>query len=59
MHLSSNLIAYRAGLVKKIGLEAVERLEGPHAPLKLTIAEIIEMKAFYRAEIRRIGEAKK
>ncbi len=28
-------------------------------PKELTIAEIIEMKAFYRAEIRRIGEAKK
>ncbi|MDN7511965.1 recombination protein NinG [Burkholderia multivorans] len=55
VHLSGNLIAYRAGLVQKIGLEAVERLEGPHAPLKLTIPEIIEMKAFYRAELRKIA----
>ncbi|WP_249201251.1 recombination protein NinG [Burkholderia cenocepacia] len=54
VHLSGNLIAYRAGLVQKIGLEAVERLEGPHAPLKLTIPEIIEMKARYRAELRKI-----
>jgi hypothetical protein len=54
VHLSGNLIAYRAGLVKKIGLEAVERLEGPHSPLKLTLPEILGMKAFYRAEVRRI-----
>jgi hypothetical protein len=54
VHLSGDLIRYRAGLVKKIGLEAVERLEGPHAPLKLTLLEIHEMKAFYRAEVRRL-----
>jgi hypothetical protein len=54
VHLSGNLIAYRAGLVKKIGLAEVERLEGPHLPLKLTLPEILEMKAFYRAEVRRL-----
>ena len=41
-------------LVRKIGLVEVERLEGPHEPLKLTIPEIIEMKAHYRAEVRRM-----
>ena len=54
VHLSGNLIAYRVGLVKKIGLEAVERLEGPHVPLKLTIPEIIAMKAEYRTKIREL-----
>jgi hypothetical protein len=54
VHLSGNLIAYRAGLVKKIGLPEVERLEGPHLPLKLTVAEIVELKAHYRAEVRRL-----
>jgi hypothetical protein len=54
VHLSGNLIAYRVGLVKKIGLEAVEQLEGPHSPLKLTLDEILKMKAFYRAEVRRL-----
>lgn len=54
VHLSGNLIAYRAGLVKKIGLSEVERLEGPHLPLKLTLPEILEMKTFYRAEVRRL-----
>lgn len=53
-HLSGNLISYRVNLIKKIGAERVEWLEGPHSPKKLTIAEIQEMKAFYRAEVRRM-----
>lgn len=53
-HLSGNLIAYRVNLIKKIGADRVDWLEGPHSPKKLTIAEIQEMKAFYRAEVRRL-----
>lgn len=55
-HLSGNLIPYRANLIKKIGLERVEWLEGPHVPQKLTIQQIQEMKAFYRAEVRRLNK---
>lgn len=54
VHLSGNLIPYRANLIKKIGLARVEWLEGPHVPQKLTVAEIIEKKIFYRAEVRRL-----
>lgn len=57
-HLSGNLIAYRIGLIAKIGLKGVEWLEGKHAPRKLSVADIKEMKAFYRAEIRRITKEK-
>lgn len=53
-HLSGNLIAFRAGLIQRIGLERVEWLEGPHNPKKLSLVEIQEMKAFYRAEVRRM-----
>lgn len=53
-HLSGNLIPYRANLIKKIGLERVEWLESAHEPKKYPIAEILEMKAFYRAEVRRL-----
>lgn len=56
-HLSGNLIPYRANLIKKIGLERVEWIEGPHAPKKLTLPEILEMKVFYRAEVRRLKKA--
>jgi len=55
-HLSGNLIAYRVNLIKKIGAERVEWLEGKHEPKKLTLNEITEMKAFYRAEVRRLNK---
>jgi hypothetical protein len=52
--LSGNLAAYRVNLIAKIGLDRVEWLEGNHPPEKLTVTEIQEMKAFYRAEVRRL-----
>jgi hypothetical protein len=54
VHLSGNLVLFRIGLIQRVGLAEVERLEGPHEPLKLTIPEILEMKTFYRAEVRRL-----
>lgn len=57
VHLSGNLILYRVNLIKKIGLAEVERLEGPHLPLKLTIPEIVELKAHYRAKVREMKKA--
>lgn len=54
LYLSGNLIQYRIRLIEKIGLEKVQWLETAHAPLKLTIEQIEQMKKFYRAETRRI-----
>ncbi|OMQ57109.1 hypothetical protein AQ709_26700 [Burkholderia pseudomallei] len=54
VHLSGNLIQMRIGMIKKIGLARVEWLEGYHEPKKYTLTEIQEMKAFYRAEVRRM-----
>lgn len=54
VHLSGNLIQMRLGMIEKIGLVRVEWLEGPHEPKKLTIDEITKLKAFYRAEVRRL-----
>jgi hypothetical protein len=53
-HLSGNLIPFRFNLIEKIGLDKVKWLEGPHAPKKYSIAEIKEIKAHYRAEVRRL-----
>lgn len=53
-HLSGNLVLFRINLIQRIGLAEVERLEGPHEPLKMTLAEIQDMKTFYRAEVRRL-----
>ncbi|HVM91752.1 MAG TPA: recombination protein NinG [Terriglobales bacterium] len=55
--LSGNIGSYRPRLIAKIGLEQVEWLEGEHPPLKLTIPEIVELKAHYRAEVRRLKKA--
>ncbi len=53
-HLSGNLINYRAGLIKRIGLAEVERLEGPQEPLKLTIPEIQELIKTYKQKCKEL-----
>ncbi|MCU1717333.1 recombination protein NinG [Pseudomonas sp. 5P_3.1_Bac2] len=49
---SGNIVGYRVSLVRKIGADAVEWLEGPHEPKKYTIDEIKAIKAHYRALVR-------
>lgn len=53
-HLHGNLILYRVELVKRIGLAAVEALEGPHPPQKWTIEELRAIKTTYRAKAREL-----
>lgn len=55
-YLSGNIARYRINLIEKIGLEKVEWLEGKHEPLKLTIPEILQIKAEYRAKIKQLNE---
>jgi hypothetical protein len=55
--LSGNIGSYRPRLIAKIGLERVEWLEGNHPPQKLTLAEIQELKAHYRAKVREMKKA--
>lgn len=52
--LSGNILEYRIRLIQRIGADRVERLEGPHAPLKLEIEEIKAIKAHYRAKVREL-----
>lgn len=57
---SGNLLGYRPRLIEKIGLEAVEWLEGPHEPKRYTIEDLKAIKAKYRAltrELKRGDEA--
>lgn len=54
LHLSGNLINYRINLISKIGKNKVEWLESKHEPLKITIPEIKELIATYRAKIKKI-----
>lgn len=55
--LSGNIVNYRIELVKRIGAEAVEWLEGPHEPKKYTIEQLKAMTADYRAKTRELKRA--
>jgi hypothetical protein len=52
LHLSGNQVKYRIQLIKKIGLEKVEWLEGPHEPKRYTIDDLKEIKQKYKDKIK-------
>ena len=52
--LSGNIVNYRIELVKRIGAELVEWLEGPHEAKKYTIDQLKAMTAEYRAKTREL-----
>ena len=52
LYLHGNLIEYRAGLIRRHGLEFVEALESDHAPRHYTGSDYDAMKAEYRAKTR-------
>lgn len=57
-HKSGDIVNYRIELVKRIGADMVEWLEGPHKARKYTIEEIKAIKAEYKAKIKELkGEA--
>lgn len=51
-HLSGNIVAYRMGLIGRIGAERVEWLEGHHPPKKYTVEEIVAIKAEFNKKIK-------
>jgi hypothetical protein len=54
MGKSGNLLGYRPRLIEKIGIEAVEWLEGPHEPKRYTVEQLKAMTAEYRAKTREL-----
>ena len=58
MHLASNAVMYRIGIIKKIGLDRVELLEGWHDPVKMTKAYAQEIEATYKAKLKEINSLK-
>lgn len=56
-NLSGNAIEYRIRLVKRIGADQVEWLEGPHKPQRLTIEDLQAIKALYRQKLRDLKRA--
>lgn len=58
VYLSGNQIKFRAGLVTRIGLEAVEALEADQTPRKHTIEELREIRDTYRRRVREMRKDK-
>jgi hypothetical protein len=53
-NLSGNAVEYRIRLVKRIGADKVDWLEGPHSARKYTVDEIKTIKADHRAKTREL-----
>ena len=53
-HKSGDIVNYRIELVKRIGVEAVEWLEGPHEPKRYTVEQLKAMTAEYRAKTKEL-----
>lgn len=51
--------SYRIRLIEKIGIERVERLEGPHPPRKWTIEDLQEIRETYKSKLRELVRAEK
>lgn len=56
-HKSGDIVNYRIELVKRIGAEKVEWLEGPHKAKRYTIEDLKAIKAECRAKIKQLKEA--
>ena len=56
-HKSGDIVNYRIELVKRIGAEKVEWLEGPHEPKHYTVEQLHQLKADYRAKTKELKRA--
>jgi hypothetical protein len=55
-HLSGNIVMYRIGIFKKLGLQAVDWLEGPHQLRHDTIDDLKTLAARYNMLARELKE---
>lgn len=54
MAKSGNLGPYRAELIRRIGQDKVDWLEGPHEPKRYTIEDLKQITAEYRLKLRQL-----
>lgn len=54
MAKSGSILEYRIELVKRIGQDKVDWLEGKHEPKRYTIDDLKEIKAHYCAKVREL-----
>jgi hypothetical protein len=57
-YLGGNHVAYRQGLIERIGQRAVDLIEADNTTRKYTREGLIEIARHYRAEARRLQKAK-
>jgi hypothetical protein len=55
-HKSGDIVNYRIELVKRIGADRVDWLEGPHDPKRYTIEDLKNIKADYLAKTKELKE---
>lgn len=55
-HRAGNVIEYRINLIKRIGIEKVEWLEGPQSAKKYTIEEAKNIKEMYKQKLKGLHE---
>lgn len=53
-HKHGNLVHYRVELIKRIGVDIVNWLEGEHEPAKYTIEDLQEIKSIYSRKAREV-----
>ena len=53
-HKSGDIVNYRVELVKRIGADKVDWLEGPHDPKRYTIEDLKNIKADYLAKTKEL-----
>jgi hypothetical protein len=53
-HKSGDIVNYRIELVKRIGADKVDWLEGPHEPKRYTIEDLKNIKADYLAKTKEL-----
>jgi hypothetical protein len=56
-HLSGNILEYRINLIKRIGIELVDWLEGAHEPKKYTIDDLKAIKAEYKEKLKQLQKS--
>ncbi len=57
-HKSGNIVEYRINLIRKIGIENVEWLEGHHEPKKYSIEELKEIKTRYKLKLKELRDGR-
>jgi hypothetical protein len=55
---AGNIVEYRLSLIRRIGADAVDSLEGPHEAKKYTIDDLREIRDHYRSAARDLKNAR-